>query len=101
MKEYNEQESRRRTLKDGPVIFQLEDLPSDEDRTKKDLTLAELNHVFKMYLQERGTRREDISIVGQFSVIYNDPKFAEWHTLSKSEQSDSLSEQVIMPQGLW
>ena len=97
MKEYNEKESRGRTLKDGPVIFQLEDLLSDEDRTKKNLTLAELNHVFKMYLQERGTRREDISIIGQFSLIYNDPKFAEWHTLSKSEQSDSLSKQVIMP----
>jgi len=79
------------------VIFQKEVLPSDEDRTKKDLSLAELNHVFKMYLQERGTRREDISIVSQFSVIYNNPKFAEWHTLSKLEQSDSLSEQVIMP----
>jgi hypothetical protein len=55
VKEYNEKESRGRTLKDGPVIFQLEDLLSDEDRTKKNLTLAELNHVFKMYLQERGT----------------------------------------------
>jgi hypothetical protein len=98
VKKHNEQESRKRTLKDGPVIFQLEDLPSDEDRTKKDLTLAELNHVFKMYLQERGTHRKDISIVGQFSVIYNDPKFAEWHMLSKQEQSDSLSDQVIMPQ---
>ena len=92
------QVSRGKALKDGPVIFQFEDLPSDEDRSKKDLTLAELNHLFKMYLQERGTHKEDISIVGQFSLIFNDPKFARWHTLSKSEQSDSLSEQVIMPQ---
>lgn len=97
VKEDTGQESRGRTLKDGPVIFQFEDLLSDEDRIKKDLTLAELNHVFKMYLQERGTHREDISIVGQFSLIFNDPNFAEWHTLSKSRQSDSLSEQVIMP----
>ena len=97
MKENTEYGTRGRNLKDGPVICQSEDLLSDEDRIKKDLTLAELNHVFKMYLQERGSRRNDISIIGQFSLIYNDPKFAEWHTLSKSEQSDSLSKQVIMP----
>ena len=97
MKENTEYGTRGRNLKDGPVICQSEDLLSDEDRIKKDLTLAELNHVFKMYLQERGSRRNDISIVGQFAVIYNNPKFAQWHTLSKSDQSDSLSEQVIMP----
>ena len=97
MKADTRQEARRKSLKEGPVIYQLEDLPSDEDRIKKDLTLAELNHVFKMYLQERGTRSEDISIVGQFSLIFNDPRFARWDTLSKSQQSESLSEQVIMP----
>ena len=91
------QGSRKRALKDGPVIFQLEDILPDEAREKKDLTLAELNHVFKMYLRERGTRKKDISIVGQFSVIYNDPRFAEWHIMSKPEQSDALSDQVIMP----
>ena len=89
--------ARKRALKEGPVIFQLEDILPDEAREKKDLALAELNHVFKMYLRERGTRKKDISIVGQFSILYNDPKLAEWHTLSKSEQNDSLSEQVIMP----
>ncbi len=93
---------RTRNLKDGPVICQSdeflpEDVLSDEVTTKKDLTLAELNHVFKMYLQERGTRKKDISIIGQFSVIYNDPRFSEWHRLSKAEQSDSLSDQVVMP----
>ena len=90
------------TLKDGPVICQSEeflpdDVLSDEIKTRKDLTLAELNHVFKMYLQERGTRNKDISIIGQFTVIYNHPKFAEWHTLSKPEQNDLLSDQVLMP----
>ena len=85
------------SLKEGPVIFQSEDLPSEQDRAKKDLTLSELNQVFKMYLQERGSNKRDISIIGQFSVIYNDPKFGAWHRLSKSAQSDSLSEQVIMP----
>lgn len=94
--------SKGQTLKDGPVICQSdeflpEDVLSDEIKSKKDLTLAELNHVFKMYLQERGIRKKDISIVGQFSVIYNNPQFAEWHTLSKKQQSDSLSAQVIMP----
>jgi len=94
--------SRGKTLKDGPVICQSdaflpEDVLSEEIKTRKDLTLAELNHVFKMYLQERGTRKQDISIIGQFSIIYNNPKFAQWHTLSKAEQSDSLSDQVIMP----
>jgi len=79
------------------VICQSEDFLLEENREKKDLTLAELNHVFKMYLKERGTRKKDISIVGQFSLLFNDPKFAEWHTLSKSDQSDSLSEQVIFP----
>ena len=88
---------RKRALKDGPVIFQLEDILPDEAREKKDLALAELNQIFKLYLRERGTRKKDISIIGQFAVIYNDPKLAEWHTLSKAEQSASLSEQVIMP----
>ena len=91
------QGARKRTLKDGPVIFQLEDIQPDEAREKKDLALAELNHVFKMYLRDRGTRKKDISILGQFSVIYNDPRFSEWHTMSKPEQSDALSDQVIMP----
>ena len=85
------------SLKYGPVIFQSEELPTDQDRAKKDLTLSELNQVFKMYLQARGSHKRDISIIGQFSVIYNDPNFGVWHTLSKSAQSDSLSEQVIMP----
>ena len=97
MKEKTKQSSSERTLKDGPVIFQFEEQLSDEYRAKKDLTLAELNHLFKMYLQERGSHRKDISIMAQFSVIFNNPKFAEWHTLSKSQQSDSLSDQVIMP----
>lgn len=79
------------------MICQSEDFLLEENREKKDLTLAELNHVFKMYLKERGTRKKDISIVGQFALLFNDPKFAEWHTLSKSDQSDSLSEQVIFP----
>lgn len=90
--------SKQGKLKDGPIICQSEEYLPDENREKKDLTLAELNHVFKMYLGKRGTRQQDLSIVGQFSVIFDDPKFAQWHTLSKTEQSDSLSEQVIMPQ---
>lgn len=98
MKEDSGHVSKGRSLKEGPVICQSENFLLEENRTKKDLALAELNHVFKMYLQERGTRKKDISIVGQFSVLFNDPKFAEWHTLSKSEQSDSLSDQVILPQ---
>lgn len=87
----------RSALKHGPVILQSEDLLPDENRAKKDLTLAELNHIFKMYLQERESDKRDISIIGQFSVIFNDPMFSVWHTLSKSAQSDSLSKQVIMP----
>ena len=101
MKENTEYVSKGRSLKEGPVICQSNDFMdflSDENRTKKDLTLAELNHVFKMYLQERGTSKKDISILGQFSLLFNDPKFSEWHELSKSEQSDSLSDQVIFPQ---
>jgi hypothetical protein len=88
---------RSGTLKSGPVIFQSEEELSEENRDKKDLTLAELNHLFKMYLKERGTRKEDVSIIGQFSIIYNNPDFARWHQLSKTEQSDSLSRQVILP----
>ncbi|MEW8347560.1 MAG: hypothetical protein AB2687_04555, partial [Candidatus Thiodiazotropha taylori] len=87
-----------RSLKDGPVICQSEDFLLEDNREKKDLTLAELNHVFKMYLQKRGIRKKDISILGQFSLLFNDPMFSDWHTLSKSEQSDSLSDQVIFPQ---
>ncbi len=98
MKEHKKHGSVGRSLKEGPVIYQSEDFLLEENREKKDLTLAELNHIFKMYLRERGTRKKDASIVGQFSLLFNDPQFARWHTLSKSEQSDSLSEQVIFPQ---
>lgn len=89
--------SRKMALKHGPVIFQLEEILPDEVRDRKDSTLAELNHIFKMYLRERGTRKKKISILGQFAVLYNDPRFAGWHTMSKPEQSDALSDQVIMP----
>jgi hypothetical protein len=50
-----------------------------------------------MYLQERGSRKKDVSLIGQFSVLYNNPRFSEWHKLSKSEQSESLSDLVLMP----
>ncbi len=86
-----------RSLKEGPVVYQLEDSPIDEYRTKKDLTLAELNHVFKMYLLELGLMSRDISILSQFAVIFNDPRFSTWHTLSKPQQSDALTDQVMMP----
>lgn len=98
MKDNTEIYNKGKSLKEGPVIFHSEDDVSPEIKTKKDLTLAELNHVFKMYLLERGLSRADVSIVGQFSVIFNNPVFSRWHTLSKSEQSDALSEQVIMPE---
>ncbi|MCB1758998.1 MAG: hypothetical protein KDI68_04345 [Gammaproteobacteria bacterium] len=89
--------TRSEKLKSGPVIFQADEELSEEHREKKDLTLAELNHLFKMYLKERGSRKSDIAIIGQFSLIFNDPDFARWHQLSKPQQSDSLSRQVIMP----
>lgn len=98
VKEKTKNLAKGKSLKDGPIICQCEDFLPEDNRVKKDLTLAELNHVFKMYLQECGIRKRDISIVGQFSLLFNDPKFSEWHTLSKSEQSDSLSDQVIFPQ---
>ena len=94
----SESQTRSEKLKGGPILCQSEEYLPEENREKKDLTLAELNHVFKMYLRERDTRKKDISIIGQFSVIYDDPMFARWHTLSKDEQSKSLSKQVIMPQ---
>jgi len=86
-----------RSLKEGPVIYHPEDYLIDEHKTKKNLTLAELNHVFKMYLQQSHLDHSDISILGQFSLIFNDPIFSKWHTLSKSRQSDSLSELVDIP----
>ncbi len=89
--------SEGRSLKEGPVVYQLEDSPIDEHRIKKDLTLAELNHVFKMYLLELGLKSSDISILNQFAVIFNDPRFSTWHTLSKPQQSDVLTDQVMMP----
>ena len=96
----NKQEKRPagRSLKEGPVVYQSEDLLTDEHRAKKDLALAELNHAFKMYLVKRNLRRGDISILSQFSVIFNDPRFASWHTSSKQQQSDALSDVVMMPE---
>jgi len=86
------------SLKEGPVIYQQEDYLMDKHKAKKNLALAELNHVFKMYLQECDLNREDISIHGQFSIIFNHPKMATWHKLSKAQQSDELSEIVLMPE---
>ncbi len=86
------------SLKEGPVIYHPEDHLIDEHKTKKNLTLAELNHVFKIYLHEHNLKYDDISILGQFSLIFNDPMFSIWHTMSKQDQSDALSKLVIMPQ---
>ncbi|MBF0471766.1 MAG: hypothetical protein HQL48_10380 [Gammaproteobacteria bacterium] len=86
------------SLKEGPVTYQSEDSLLDEDRLKKDLTLSELNHLFKLYLGKRNTRLEDISILAQFSVIFNDPRFAEWHEMDRSAQDLALTELVRLPQ---
>jgi len=80
-----------RSLKEGPVIYHPEDYLIDEHKTKKNLTLSELNHVFKMYLQESNLTKSNISILGQFSLIFNDPMFSQWHTMSKSKQNNVLS----------
>jgi len=89
---------RRKTspLKVGPVIYQPEDTLLDKDRLKKDMTLSELNHVFRLYLTKKGLRMKDISILGLFSVIFNDPQIVRWHDLSKREQSDALTRLVRM-----
>lgn len=86
------------SLKEGPVAYQSSDSLLEEDRQKKNLTLAELNHVFKLYLAKRGIKIGDISILSQFSVIFNDPRFALWHTLTKAEQNDALTEIVVLPE---
>lgn len=86
------------SLKEGPVIYQSEDSLLDTDRIKKDLTLAELNHILKLYLAKKNVEFKDLSILGQFSVIFNDSRFAKWHSLSKAEQSDALSDIVILPE---
>ncbi|MET0061896.1 MAG: hypothetical protein AB2603_05690 [Candidatus Thiodiazotropha endolucinida] len=87
-----------KSLKEGPVIYQSEDSLLDEDRVKKDLALAELNHIFKLYLAKKSSRLTDLSILGQFSVIFNDSRMAEWHCLNKREQNDALSELVVLPE---
>ena len=90
--------SHRLSISEGPVIYQAEDSLLDEDRLKKDLTLDEINYTLKLYLAKRGIRLKDISILGQFTVVFNDERFARWHLLSKSEQSAALSEIVILPE---
>ena len=85
------------SLKEGPVIYQTEDTLLDEDRFKKDLTLGELNHVFKLYLGKRNMRLNDISILAQFSVIFNDPRFARWRTMDRDAQDAALTELVRLP----
>ncbi len=86
------------SLKEGPVIYQREDSLLEEDRFKKDLTLGELNHVFKLYLVKRNMRLTDISILSQFSVIFNDRRFAEWHEMDRDAQDEALTELVRLPQ---
>ena len=86
------------SLKEGPVAYQSGDNLLEEERQKKNLALSELNHVFKLYLAKKSIKITDISIMGQFSVIFNDPRFAIWNTLSKVEQSDALTEIVVLPE---
>jgi len=86
------------SLKEGPVIYQREESLEDAEKLKKDLTLAELNHVFKLYLGNQGIRTNDISILGQFSVIFNDTRFSEWDKLSLTEQDLALTEIVRLPE---
>ena len=90
--------TKGKSLKEGPVILQMEDFFIEEPREKKDLTLAELNHLFKIFLKSKGIKKKNISIIYQFSLLFNDPAFSEWHNLSKIEQSKSLSDQVVFPQ---
>ena len=91
------QSARWISLKEGPVIYQQEESLEDDERLKKDLTLAELNHVFKLYLGNSGFRMEDISILGQFSVIFNDKRFADWDSMGLKEQDLALTEIVRLP----
>jgi len=98
MAEQQDKLKKGKSLKEGPVIYHPEDYLIDEHKKKKNLALSELNQVFKLYLQECGLQYSDISIIGQFSLIFNDPMLSKWHTMSKSEQSDALSEFVKLPQ---
>ena len=87
-----------RPFKEGPVIYHQEDSLTNEHKTKKNATLAELNHVFTMYLQKKNLHHDDISILGQFSLIFNNSMFNRWHTMSEHEQSLGLAEAVKLPQ---
>jgi len=64
---------------------------------RKDATLSELNHIFRLYPTKKSLRTEDISILGLFTVIFNHPSLANWHELSKKQQSDVLTQLVGMP----
>jgi hypothetical protein len=86
-----------KTLKDGPVIYQCEDSLLDKDRTQQNLTLAELNHILKLYLAKKNIPFKEISIIGQFSVIFNDHRLSEWDDLAKTEQNEALSDIVVLP----
>lgn len=97
MTEPAKQTAVRSSLKEGPVIYQREESLEEDEKLKKDLTLAELNHIFKLYLGGSGIRTDDISILGQFSVIFNDTRFAEWHSKSLAEQDLALTEIVRLP----
>lgn len=78
--------------------MQMEDFYIEEPREKKDLTLAELNNLFKIFLKRKGLKKKNILILDQFSLLFNDPAFSEWHNLSKAQQSKSLSDQVVFPE---
>lgn len=97
MSTVNKKSHFKSALKRGPVIYQADDTLLEEDRLKKDLALSELNHAFKIYLKRKGIRKKDVSIVGQFAVIFNDRRFAKWWSLSKVEQCNALTDVVIMP----
>ena len=96
--EFSTKSKDKSPLKVGPVIFQQEDSLLELDKLKKDITLSELNNVFRLYLTKKGLRMKDISILGLFTLIYNHPNLANWHQLSKKQQSEVLSQLVIMPE---
>lgn len=85
-------------IKEGPVIYHPEDYLIDDHKKKKNLTLTQLNHIFKLYLQTRDLDHDKISILGQFSLIFNEPLFSKWYTMSKLEQSNALTEIVKLPE---
>ena len=79
--------------------------PSNKKKRKISITNAQLNNIFKMYLElsEVDLKLDgpkSIDLLGQFNVVYTNPEWSTWHELNKNDQKKALQRKMkLLPLG--